>query len=49
MIAGTVLGNWIGRRALDRMPKRMFRTVFQLLLCLLALRLLLGAALESDL
>ena len=49
MIAGTVLGNWIGRRALDRMPERMFRTVFQLLLCLLALRLLLGAALESDL
>ena len=41
-------GNRIGRRAFDRTPERMFRAVFQLLLCLLALRLLLGAALESD-
>lgn len=48
MIAGTVLGNWTGRRALDRIPERMFRTVFQVLLCLLAVRLLVGALLESS-
>ena len=46
MIAGAVLGNWTGRRMLDRIPERAFRIVFQALLCLLALRLLAGAALE---
>ena len=47
MIAGTALGNWIGRNALDRIPERAFRTVFKVLLCLLAIRLLVGAFLES--
>ena len=47
MICGTVLGNWIGRNTLRRVPERMFRIVFQALLALLALRLLAGALLDS--
>ncbi len=47
MICGTVLGNWIGRNTLRRVPERMFRIVFQVLLALLALRLLAGALLDS--
>ena len=43
MIAGTVIGNWTGRKMLDRIPERAFRIVFQVLLSLLALRLLIGA------
>ena len=43
MIAGTVIGNWTGRKMLDRIPERAFRFVFQVLLSLLALRLLIGA------
>lgn len=46
MVAGTVLGNWIGQHALNRIPERLFRQIFQILLTLLALRLLIGAANE---
>ena len=46
MVAGTVLGNWIGPHALNRIPERLFRQIFQILLSLLALRLLIGAANE---
>lgn len=46
MVAGTVLGNWIGQHALNRIPERLFRQIFQILLSLLALRLLIGAANE---
>ena len=47
MICGTVAGNWIGQRTLTRMPEKLFRKVFQVLLTLLALRLLLGAIIEA--
>jgi uncharacterized membrane protein YfcA len=46
MVAGTVLGNWIGQHALNRIPERLFRQILQILLSLLALRLLIGAANE---
>ena len=47
MILGTVAGNWIGQRTLTRMPEKLFRRVFQVLLTILALRLLFGAALDA--
>ncbi|MEC8086536.1 MAG: TSUP family transporter, partial [Pseudomonadota bacterium] len=47
MILGTVAGNWIGQRTLTRMPEKLFRRVFQVLLTVLALRLLFGAALDA--
>ena len=47
MILGTVAGNWVGQRALTRMPEKLFRRIFQLLLTILALRLLIGAALDA--
>ena len=40
MIATAVIGTWYGRRALDRMPERAFRILFQILLTGLALRLI---------
>jgi uncharacterized protein len=46
MIGGTVIGTWFGQRALNRIPEKMFRQVFRILLTLLALRLLIGAAIE---
>jgi uncharacterized protein len=49
MIAGCVLGNWFGHKALDRMPERLFRIFFQALLTVLALRLLWVGATESGL
>ncbi len=47
MILGTVAGNWIGQRTLTRMPEKLFRRIFQILLTILALRLLVGAVLEA--
>jgi len=47
MILGTVAGNWIGQRTLTRMPEKLFRRIFQILLTMLALRLLVGAALDA--
>mgnify|MGYP006118528227 CR=1 FL=1 len=46
MIAGTVVGNLIGKRTLDRVPEKLFRWIFQILLTLLAVRLLFGAVIE---
>jgi len=40
MIAAAALGSWLGSRALDRMPERAFRIIFQILLTGLALRLI---------
>lgn len=40
MIAAAALGNWAGFKALDHVPERLFRIVFQLLVTALALRLL---------
>ena len=47
MILGTVAGNWIGQQTLTRMPEKLFRRIFQILLTTLALRLLVGAVLEA--
>lgn len=44
MIAGGALGSWVGGKALNRVPERLFRIVFQTLLTVLALRLLWVAA-----
>ncbi len=48
IVAGT-FGNWVGARALNRIPERAFRIVFQILLTVLALRMLWRAALEYGL
>ena len=45
--SNTIAGNWIGQRTLTRMPEKLFRRIFQVLLTLLALRLLVGAALDA--
>ena len=47
MVIGTVIGTWFGQRALNRIPEKHFRQVFRILLTLLALRLLVGAAIEA--
>ena len=44
MIAAGALGNWLGEQALHRTTEQRFRLVFQVVLTLLALRLLWGAA-----
>lgn len=49
MIATATLGSWVGGRALNRVPERAFRVVFQVLLTALALRLLWVAASNSGL
>lgn len=49
MIATATLGNWLGSHVLDRMPERAFRLVFQVIMTLLALRLLWRAAVEAGL
>jgi len=49
MIAAGMLGNWAGVRALNRIPERLFRIVFQVLLTVLALRMLWRAAVEYGL
>jgi uncharacterized membrane protein YfcA len=41
MIAAAVLGSWVGRRLRGRVPEHRFRTLFRILLTLLALRMLL--------
>ncbi len=43
MIAMSFAGNWVGVNLLDRMPEHVFRRVFQVVLTLLALRLLWSA------
>ena len=40
MGAGSVLGNWVGSKMLGLMQEQMFRTVFKILLTILALRLI---------
>lgn len=47
MIAGAATGNWVGIRALNRIPERGFRILFKVLLTALALRLLWSAARDS--
>jgi uncharacterized membrane protein YfcA len=47
MIAAGVLGNWVGSKVLNRIPERGFRVVFQLLLTVLALRLMWKAAADA--
>ena len=47
MIVGTVIGTWLGQHALNRIPEKLFRQIFRILLTLLALRLLVGAAIEA--
>ena len=44
MIAISFLGTWIGKHAMDRIPERIFRIGFQILLTLLGLRLIWLAA-----
>ena len=46
MIGGAALGNWFGQHALNKIPEKLFRQIFRILLTLLALRLLVGAAIE---
>lgn len=40
MIATAAIGNWISGRTLNRLPEHLFRRSFQIVLALLALRLL---------
>jgi len=47
MIFGAVIGNWIGQRTLSHMPERLFRRLFQVLLTLLAIRLLYSAIMDQ--
>ena len=47
MIATGAVGNWLGEVALHRMTEQRFRTVFQLVLTALALRLLWVAAVHA--
>jgi len=49
MVATAVLGNWIGRHVLVRMPERHFRILLKTLLTALALRLLWIAARDGGL
>lgn len=46
MLAGTVVGTWAGQHALNRIPEKLFRQIFKILMTLLAFRLLVGAAIE---
>jgi uncharacterized membrane protein YfcA len=47
MIATAAIGNWIGGHSLNRLPEHLFRRCFQLVLTLLALRLLWVAGSEG--
>lgn len=49
MIAMGAAGNWVGSRALNRMPERSFRIVLQVVLTVLAARLLWVAAEDAGL
>lgn len=40
MIATSIVGIWIGKRVLDRIPETLFRNAFQIILTVLALRLI---------
>ncbi len=40
MLAATFVGVWLGNKALDRIPERLFRVAFQIILTGLALRLI---------
>jgi len=40
MIAGSALGNFVGRHALDKMPEKVFRIGFKLLMTVLGIRML---------
>ena len=44
MVTAGFLGNWIGFKLLNVMEEQLFRRVFQVVLVLLSLRLLWGAA-----
>ena len=44
MIAMSFVGIWLGKLVLDRIPERLFRIAFQIILTVLALRLILIAA-----
>lgn len=47
IIATATLGNWLGSYVFNRMPERAFRLVFQVLMTMLALRLLWRAAVDA--
>lgn len=47
MVVATVAGNWAGGHALDVIPEKIFRIVFKILLTVLAIRLLIGAAWDA--
>ncbi len=47
MIAMSIVGSWFGRIALRRMPEHLFRRIFQIVLSLLAVRLLWSGAEKS--
>jgi uncharacterized membrane protein YfcA len=49
LTAAGFAATWVGRMALDRIPERLFRTVFRFILTLLALRLLYVATRELGL
>ncbi len=49
MIASATLGNWVGSKILARMPEQAFRSVFQVLMTILALRLIWRAAADAGL
>ena len=49
MITTAAIGNWIGGRTLNKLPEHLFRRGFQIVLTLLALRLLWVAATSGDL
>jgi len=44
MIAVSIAGSWVGRIVLRRMPEALFRRIFQIVLSLLAVRLLWAGA-----
>jgi len=44
MIGAAFFGNWFGRTLLRRMPEALFRRIFQVVLSLLAVRLLYAGA-----
>jgi uncharacterized membrane protein YfcA len=48
MIGTAAIGNWIGGRTLNRLPEHLFRRGFQIVLTLLALRLLWVAVTSGD-
>ena len=47
MVVGAVSGNWLGAHMLNRIPEKAFRTVFKIVLTLLAARMLIGAAYDA--